>query len=117
MERPGDSHYDEYRQMGVPIYANLAQCHLKRQEFYEAINCCNSLLERDPKHEKGLFRRAEAYTRVYEYELAAKDYRQVSELYPQLNNLVLEKLGEIERLKKETKAKDQLVFSKILKDA
>nr|CAD2179708.1 unnamed protein product [Meloidogyne enterolobii] len=49
-EKPGDPEWLELDQRNIFLFLNLAQCFLNLGQFYEAINCANEVLNRDPKN-------------------------------------------------------------------
>ena len=56
----------------ISAYLNSAMCHMKTENFREAINNCNKALIKDEKNVKALFRRGTAKAKMGEYE-EAKD--------------------------------------------
>uniref|UniRef100_A0A1W7R9X1 peptidylprolyl isomerase n=1 Tax=Hadrurus spadix TaxID=141984 RepID=A0A1W7R9X1_9SCOR len=58
-------------------FLNLALCNLKLENHLKAVKFCDKALEIDKESEKGLFRRAQAYFSLKEYELAKKDFQAV----------------------------------------
>uniref|UniRef100_A0A2R5LG15 peptidylprolyl isomerase n=1 Tax=Ornithodoros turicata TaxID=34597 RepID=A0A2R5LG15_9ACAR len=58
-------------------YLNTALCHLKVDNFHDTIAACTSALALDPKNEKALFRRGQAYVGTKEFDVALKDFEQV----------------------------------------
>jgi len=67
-EKPGDPEWLELDQRNIFLFLNLAQCFLNLGQFYEAINCANEVLNRDPKNVKALFRRAKAKMQIWDLE-------------------------------------------------
>ncbi|KAL1473605.1 hypothetical protein MTO96_021897 [Rhipicephalus appendiculatus] len=56
---------------------NMALCYNKLNDPLEAIRACNGALALDPRSEKALFRRGQAYIASNEFELARKDFEEV----------------------------------------
>lgn len=63
--------------MMLANYLNTALCHLKDNDFLETIKACSKALELDPKSEKALFRRGQAYIGIKDYDLAQQDFEEV----------------------------------------
>ncbi len=63
-------------------YLNLAMAYLKLDNYSEVIKNCDKALEIDPKNEKGLFRRGQAYLGQKDYDLAKNDFNAVLQLDP-----------------------------------
>ncbi len=63
-------------------YLNLAMAYLKLDNYSEAIKNCDKALGIDPKNEKGLFRRGQAYFGQKDYDLAKNDFNAVLQLDP-----------------------------------
>lgn len=61
-------------------------CYLKTEKHVEAQKNCDKALEIDPKNEKGLFRRGQAYFGQKDFELAKADFLKLLEIDP--NNSV-----------------------------
>ncbi|RWS24555.1 peptidyl-prolyl cis-trans isomerase FKBP4-like protein [Leptotrombidium deliense] len=61
-------------------YLNLSLSYLKLNKPLEAIKNCNLALDMDKQNEKALFRRAQAYFNVKEFDKSMNDYEQVLQL-------------------------------------
>merc|ERR1711976_301799 len=61
---------------------NLTLISLKLKNYYQAIPRCDAVLEIDPKNEKILFRKAEAFYGTKEYANAIKIYKAVIDINP-----------------------------------
>jgi tetratricopeptide (TPR) repeat protein len=61
---------------------NLAMCLLKQNEWIEARNTCNKILEERTDVPKAYYRRGEALMQLKEYYLAINDFQMVIELEP-----------------------------------
>lgn len=61
----------------LAVYLNLALCNLKLENHLKVVKFCDKALDIDPGSEKGLFRRAQAYFFLKEYDLAKKDFQAV----------------------------------------
>jgi tetratricopeptide (TPR) repeat protein len=67
----------------MACYANMAACHLKREHWNKAIDCCGAVLALDPVNVKGFFRRGQGRMGLGEYEGAGADFKRAAELSPQ----------------------------------
>lgn len=61
----------------LATHLNIALCHNKLNDSLEAIRACNSALTLEPRSEKALFRRGQAYVATNEFDLARKDFEEV----------------------------------------
>lgn len=73
---------------------NNAACKLKLKDYKEAKNLCSEVLEADANNVKALYRRAQAYINLVEFELAKKDIKKALEIdpnnrYPSLTSILL----------------------------
>lgn len=59
---------------------NLAMCKIKINDWMEARNLCDKVIEENPSSVKGYFRRGEALSALNEHELALNDFEKVLEL-------------------------------------
>ncbi len=59
---------------------NLAMCKIKVNDWLEARNLCDKVVEENPTNVKGYFRRGEALIALSEHELARQDFEKVLEL-------------------------------------
>ncbi|KHN15659.1 Peptidyl-prolyl cis-trans isomerase PASTICCINO1 [Glycine soja] len=57
------------------LHLNVAACHLKLGECKKSIETCNKVLEANPAHVKGLYRRGMAYMAAGDFEEARADFK------------------------------------------
>ncbi|CAJ1949252.1 unnamed protein product [Sphenostylis stenocarpa] len=57
------------------LHLNVAACHLKLGECKKSIETCNKVLEANPAHVKGLYRRGMAYMTAGDFEEARADFK------------------------------------------
>eukprot|EP00941_MAST-03F_sp_MAST-3F-sp1_P002679 g2679.t1 len=62
------------------LYANRAACHLATEDYISCIDDCSSCLSLNAKHNKALYRRAQALERVQRLEGALQDYATLTSL-------------------------------------
>lgn len=70
-----ESDMDEVNKLKLSLYLNLAQCYLKLEAWAKAIANCKDALAIDPQNPKALYRRALAYEKDKNMELAAQDVK------------------------------------------
>lgn len=61
----------------LATHLNMALCQNKLNDSLEAIRACEKALVLDPRSEKALFRRGQAYIATNEFDLARKDFEEV----------------------------------------
>ncbi|KAH6762035.1 FKBP-type peptidyl-prolyl cis-trans isomerase family protein [Perilla frutescens var. hirtella] len=59
------------------LHLNVAACLLKMGEYRKSIESCNKVLEANPAHAKGLYRRGMAYMAVGNFEEAKADFNKM----------------------------------------
>lgn len=97
-EKPGEPEWVELDNGKIPLLLNLAQCQLKLDQFYEAVQCCSEALKRDPSNEKGLFRRAKGHMGAWNLEEARQDLELLLRSHPGSETLVKRTLKELDSL-------------------
>ncbi|KAG6387543.1 hypothetical protein SASPL_152735 [Salvia splendens] len=76
---------EQAKVLKVSCNLNNAACKLKLKNYKEAKNLCSEVLEADANNVKALYRRAQAYINLVEFELAKKDIKKALEIDP--NNM------------------------------
>ncbi|SHO79686.1 Similar to S.cerevisiae protein TOM71 (Mitochondrial outer membrane protein) [Malassezia sympodialis ATCC 42132] len=74
---------DDIVDLRVKLHANLAACHLKLEQYQDAIKTTSEALEEDPQNVKALHRRATAHEQLGGWghlSSALKDYQRLDEL-------------------------------------
>lgn len=89
---------------------NLAAGHLKQEEFEKVIDYCMVALTLEPNNVKGLFRRAQAYAKLHQYDEAKKDLLRARELDAE-NKSIVSLLKNIELSMKKERQMYQKMFS------
>src|SRR5699024_750094 len=56
-EKPNDEDWLRLDQMKVPLLSNLAQCELFLEDYYQALEHSNEVIQKQPNNVKALFRR------------------------------------------------------------
>lgn len=78
-----ESDVDEVNKLKLSLYLNLAQCYLKLEAWPKAIANCKDALAIDPQNAKALYRRALAYEKDKNMELAALDVKAALAVAPE----------------------------------
>lgn len=97
---------------------NAAACHLKLKNFRKAIEACEKALELDATSEKGLFRMAQGYFGLSEFEDAIKYFSKVVEINPEnkeANHFVALSKQKVKEAHDKEKALYSKMFSAISK--
>jgi AH receptor-interacting protein len=98
-EKPNDIEWNELNEQKIPILLNFCLCKFNLGEFYECIEHTNTILDTQPNNVKAIFRRAKAYSAIWNLEEARNDFKKCKELDPSLEkevNSQLELLKKIE---------------------
>jgi len=77
----------------VVLFSNIAQCHIKLEEWQKAVDSCTKALLEDPHHQKSLWRRAKANEVLDSWSSlssAQTDYQTLINTAPQGESLYLE---------------------------
>lgn len=91
-------------------HLNAAACYLKLQEHLKARDQCDKALDIDPKSEKGLFRRGQAYLGMGEPELARNDFEAVLKVDPN-NKAAASHVQICSQKLKEQKAREKKIYA------
>uniref|UniRef100_A0A915MII1 AIP/AIPL N-terminal FKBP-type PPIase domain-containing protein n=1 Tax=Meloidogyne javanica TaxID=6303 RepID=A0A915MII1_MELJA len=113
-EKPGDPEWLELDRRNIFLFLNLAQCFLNLGQFYEAINCANEVLNRDPKNVKALFRRAKAKMQIWDLEEAESDLHLLKSLGADVS-LINSNLKQLEQKRKEKECEQSKAYKAMFK--
>uniref|UniRef100_A0A915MCU2 AIP/AIPL N-terminal FKBP-type PPIase domain-containing protein n=1 Tax=Meloidogyne javanica TaxID=6303 RepID=A0A915MCU2_MELJA len=113
-EKPGDPEWLELDQRNIFLFLNLAQCFLNLGQFYEAINCANEVVNRDPKNVKALFRRAKAKMQIWDLEEAESDLHLLKSLGADVS-LINSNLKHLEQKRKEKECEQSKAYKAMFK--
>ncbi|XP_024390652.1 peptidyl-prolyl cis-trans isomerase PASTICCINO1 isoform X1 [Physcomitrium patens] len=107
---PGsDEEAKELQDTNNALQLNVAACYHKLHEYIKCIETCNKVLEGNPHHVKGLFRRGTAYMETGDFDEARADFKQMITVDKAVTvdaTAALQKLKQKER-EAELKAKKQ----------
>ncbi|CAG9858142.1 unnamed protein product [Phyllotreta striolata] len=101
---------DERKSLLLASHLNIALCHLKLNEHFEAKSSASSALKIDPNNEKALFRRGLAFIQLGEPALASQDFNRCLEIDPN-NNAVKAQLAECSKTLKEQLQKEKKIYA------
>ncbi|KAG0618714.1 hypothetical protein M758_4G087100 [Ceratodon purpureus] len=105
----GDEEAKELQDTNNSLLLNVAACYQKLREYLKSIETCNKVLEGNPHHVKGLFRRGTAYMETGDFDEARADFKQMMTIDKATTadaNAALQKLKKREQ-EAELKAKKQ----------
>eukprot|EP00091_Calanus_sinicus_P025590 TRINITY_DN9837_c0_g1_i1.p1 TRINITY_DN9837_c0_g1~~TRINITY_DN9837_c0_g1_i1.p1 ORF type:complete len:251 (-),score=99.22 TRINITY_DN9837_c0_g1_i1:261-1013(-) len=112
---------DEFEKQKAVYFKNRAACHLKLENFEDAVFDCDKSLELVPKDPKALFRRCQAYEGLDKIDAAYTDAKEVHNLDPKnkalepilvrLHKGVQAKLGELAQTANKVKSMFDIVFT------
>ena len=74
-EKPGDEDWIRLDAMKVPFLLNYSQCQLLLGNYYEVIEQCSQVLQREPDNVKALYRRGIANLKAWNPDEAEKDLK------------------------------------------
>ncbi|GJQ77441.1 FKBP59 [Trypoxylus dichotomus] len=105
-----DPYSEDRRALILSSNLNLALCYLKLDEPFEAKNSATSALEIDPKNEKALFRRGQAYLAIGEPQLALDDFKALLLIEPN-NSAAKAQLAVCNKTLKEQLQKEKKIYA------
>ncbi|KAM5191336.1 peptidyl-prolyl cis-trans isomerase D [Mantella aurantiaca] len=108
----GDDNISKLNPIAVSCNLNIGACKLKMSDFRAAIESCNEALEIDPSNTKALYRRAQGWQGLKDYEQALEDLKKAHELTPEDKAISSEILRVKHRIK-EQKEKERAVYAKM----
>ncbi|XP_054264427.1 FK506-binding protein 59 isoform X2 [Macrosteles quadrilineatus] len=100
----------ERKTLLVSNHLNCALCHNKLQEYTEAKDQCNKVLEMEPTNEKALFRRGQANLALGEPEIAKVDFEAVLSQDP-ANKAAAQHVNICNQKLKEQLAKEKQIYA------
>ena len=77
-----DQHREALDKIKHPVCLNLAAVRLKYGYYDSAVVLCKAVLKENPNHAKALFRRAQAYKGLKNFDLAKEDITKAFKLVP-----------------------------------
>ena len=101
---------DERRAILQAGRLNLSMCFLKMEQFIEARDVCDKVIEENKESEKAFFRRGEARYNLNDHEMAKLDYTTVLKLDPN-NKAAKNRLAQCNNKIKLQKNKEKATFA------
>ena len=106
-EQPNSEEWNIIEDMKVPLLLNYSQVMICKEEYATAITHLNTVLKREPKNIKGLYRRATAHGGCWNIKEAREDWDLLAQVDPSQKSLVTRKLQELETRVKQKEAEDR----------
>nr|XP_043612277.1 peptidyl-prolyl cis-trans isomerase FKBP62-like [Erigeron canadensis] len=106
------------RVLKISCNLNNAACKLKLRDYKQAVKLCTKVLDADSKNVKALYRRAQAYIRLVDLDLAEMDIKKALEIDPDNRDVKLEYKLLKEKVKEYNKKDAQFygnIFTKMNK--
>ncbi|XP_037531078.1 peptidyl-prolyl cis-trans isomerase D [Nematolebias whitei] len=91
---------------------NTAACKLKLQLWQEALDSCNEALELNQSNAKALFRRAQAWQGLKEYNNAMTDLKKAQEVAPE-DKAINNELKKVHHKIQEEKEREKKIYAKM----
>lgn len=101
---------EERNSLLLASYLNVALCHLKLKDYFEAKMAATSALQIDPFNEKALFRRGQAFLNLGEPALATKDFTECLKIDPN-NTAAKGQLAICSKIQKEQLQKEKKIYA------
>ncbi|KAM9331347.1 peptidyl-prolyl cis-trans isomerase D [Gastrophryne carolinensis] len=108
----GDDNIAKLNPIVVSCNLNVAACKLKTSDFRAAIQSCHEALEIDASNTKALYRRAQGWQGLKDYEQALEDLKTAHELAPE-DKAVSNEILRVKQKIKEQKEKEKAVYAKM----
>ncbi|XP_005726651.1 peptidyl-prolyl cis-trans isomerase D [Pundamilia nyererei] len=96
----------------LSCYLNTAACKLKMQLWQEALDSCNQALELSEGNTKALFRRAQAWQGLKEYNKAMSDLKKAQETAPE-DKAITNELKKVHLKIQEEKEREKKIYAKM----
>ncbi|XP_047209517.1 peptidyl-prolyl cis-trans isomerase D isoform X1 [Girardinichthys multiradiatus] len=96
----------------VSCFLNTAACKLKLQLWQEALGSCDEALELNQENTKALFRRAQAWQGLKEYDKALGDLKKAQEIAPE-DKAIINEMKKVQIKIQEEKEKEKKIYAKM----
>ncbi|XP_043982518.1 peptidyl-prolyl cis-trans isomerase D isoform X1 [Gambusia affinis] len=106
---------EEHRKLeptAVSCFLNMAACKLKLQLWQEALESCNEALELNQENTKALFRRAQAWQGLKEYNKALVDLKKAQGIAPE-DKAIINEMKKVQLKIQEEKEKEKKIYAKM----
>nr|XP_011444704.2 peptidyl-prolyl cis-trans isomerase D isoform X1 [Crassostrea gigas] len=96
----------------IPVCLNLAACHLKLEEYAQAIEQCKEVLAANNRNVKALFRKGQAECGLKNFDQALESLSEASKLEPSDKGIQRE-LAKVKKVLEEYKTKEKKMYAKM----
>ncbi|XP_014837465.1 peptidyl-prolyl cis-trans isomerase D [Poecilia latipinna] len=106
---------EEHRKLeptAVSCFLNMAACKLKLQLWQEALESCDEALELNQENTKALFRRAQAWQGLKEYNKALGDLKKAQGIAPE-DKAIINEMKKVQLKIQEEKEKEKKIYAKM----
>nr|CAG4650315.1 EOG090X09NR [Sida crystallina] len=111
-EKPGDEEWTQLDSKKIPFLLNYSQCQLILGNYYDVIEQCSQVLQRQPENVKALYRRGLAHVKVWNPTEAENDLKRVIDLDSSLKTAVKTELSKLEEVRKHKNQSDAVWLQK-----
>ncbi|XP_029472498.1 peptidyl-prolyl cis-trans isomerase D [Rhinatrema bivittatum] len=108
----GDDNISKLNPIALSCNLNIAACKLKQSDWRAAIESCEEALELDPSNTKALYRRAQGWQGLKDYDQALEDLKKAHEIAPE-DKAISTEILRVKHKMKEQKAKEKAVYAKM----
>lgn len=108
----GDDNIEKLNPIALSCNLNIAACKLKMADWRAAIESCYEALEIDPSNTKALYRRAQGWQGLKDYDQALEDLKKAHEVAPE-DKAISAELIRVKQKMKEQKEKERAVYAKM----
>ncbi|KAM6923534.1 peptidyl-prolyl cis-trans isomerase D [Xenentodon cancila] len=96
----------------VSCFLNTAACNLKMQLWQDALDSCSEALELNEANTKALFRRAQAWQGLKEFDKALADLKKAQEIAPE-DKAITNEMKKVHLKIQEEKEKEKKIYAKM----
>ncbi|KAI9201976.1 uncharacterized protein BJ171DRAFT_516093 [Polychytrium aggregatum] len=104
----------EFNALKLALCSNSAACFLKTKDLFLAVDKCRQALEIDEKNAKAMFRLAQAYCGLAEFDNALKFLNSASEIDPN-DAAIKAEIAVVKRKRQEFTNKEKSIYSNMFK--
>lgn len=111
-EEVGEEQQEQLEPTAIICMLNTAACKLKLTQWQDAVDSCSEALEINQNNPKALFRRAQAWQGLKEFNKAMTDLKNAQEITPQ-DKAISNEMKRVQLKVKEEKEKEKKVYAKM----
>jgi tetratricopeptide (TPR) repeat protein len=113
-----DDVYHQAKSVRIALLLNLAACHLKEEDYANAVQRCELVLGQEPNSQKALYRRGVAFSNMRKVEEATADLRRVLDMVEPSDDATIRdvrrELKKVKQLVEEEKQRDRNMARRML---